>query len=80
MDTWVVARAELGAEFDRWLAAHDAEVARKALTDAADFISTPGVLWHGDDGVTVYADGAYGGNRMKLTDWLRARAKQIGEN
>lgn len=63
----------------RWLAAHDAEVARKALKDAADFISTPGVLWHGDDGVTVYADGAYGGNRMRLTDWLRTRAEQIGE-
>lgn len=60
------------------IAAHDAEVARKERERIAEFLSTPGVLWHGDDGVTVYADGAFGGNRMKITDWLRA--EQIGEN
>lgn len=30
---------EAGEDFDRWLAAHDAEVAAKALEDAADHVS-----------------------------------------
>lgn len=55
------------------LAAHDAEVARQQVEKIAGFLDVTGVLWHGDDGVTVYADGPYGGNRMKLTDWLRAQ-------
>lgn len=32
-------RIHAAAAFDRWLAVHDAEVARKALTDAADELS-----------------------------------------
>lgn len=32
MDTWAVSRAECGQDFDRWLAAHDAQV----LHDAAE--------------------------------------------
>ena len=35
IDTWVVARDDVGRDFDRWLAAHDREVAAQALRDFA---------------------------------------------
>jgi len=34
----LVIKAECGAQFDRWLDAHDREVAAKALEDAADHL------------------------------------------
>lgn len=39
IDTWVVARDSVGAEFDRWLAEHDAQVRAEALREAADIAS-----------------------------------------
>jgi hypothetical protein len=39
----------------------------EAFNKAANFLDTPGVLWHGDGGVTVKING----NHVKLTDWLR---------
>lgn len=71
MDTWVVARAELGADFDRWLAAHDAEVARKALTDAAETFMAR--LPDGTSNGRAY-------NSYTVAEMLRTRAEQIGEN
>lgn len=35
-DTWATSRDQCGREFDRWLAAHDREVAAKALREAAE--------------------------------------------
>lgn len=58
------ARAERLAEFDRWLAARDREVAAKALRDAADrFMPHPAL------GLARLADAA--------ADLLRAEADRI---
>ena len=72
------------AEFDRWLAAHDAEVAAKALEDAADqidkdFQSLPSWDESYRDG-TRTQEWETGGTRMIVDtlDWLRARAAAIG--
>jgi hypothetical protein len=54
-------------EFRETIIAHDARVVAEAFNKAANFLDTPGVLWHGDGGVTVKING----NHVKLTDWLR---------
>ena len=62
-------------EFDRWLAAHDAEVASKALRDAADAWQTGGWangLPKGADRVALILGMAQG-----ATTWLRARADDL---
>lgn len=52
-----------GEGFDRWLAAHDAEVRAKALEDAADaYEALP-------EGERTYFPGIHAG-------WLRARAER----
>jgi len=56
------------AEFDRWLAAHDAEVARKALTDAAETFMAR--LPDGTGNGRAY-------NSHTVAEMLRARAEQI---
>ena len=61
------AHEKFHAEFDRWLAAHDREVAAKALRDAAALVF---VGWSGgyvDEGVA----------RQQFEDWLYARADRI---
>lgn len=69
-----------GLEFDAWLAAHDREVAAKALRDAADVLDRPRVIWYGDGGVTVLEAGTdatlddYRAERPTVVEWLRARA------
>ena len=55
------------AEFDRWLAAHDREVAAKALTDAATLLEP-------FSGIGL----ANGANRTDVANWLRARAAALG--
>lgn len=75
---WVKARkpdgigvAEANAEFDRWRASHDAEVAAKALRDAADALDA----YQGDvpDDPRWTCDLGYYGE----AEWLRDRANQI---
>lgn len=47
-----------------------------ALREIADVLAKPQVLWHGDGGVTVWADYP-AGDAVKLTAWVRARADEI---
>lgn len=67
------------------LAAHDREVAAKALRDAADTLDRPRVIWYGDGGVTVLEAGAdatlddYRAERPTVVEWLRARADRLTE-
>lgn len=53
-----------------------AQAKAEALREAAEYLAKPGVVWHGDSGVSVDV-----GNkfllRPKLVDWLRARAATI---
>jgi phage terminase Nu1 subunit (DNA packaging protein) len=66
---WVVSRVRgdgipwdaAQAEFNRWLAAHDAEVAAKALREAARCIEA----------------GADSQNKWTIRNWLRDRAERI---
>lgn len=64
-------------DFDRWLAAHDAEVARKTLADAAEkwvhsaWADVPRIK---DQVQERLSTANYVG------DWLRDRAEQIGEH
>ena len=65
-----------GEEFDRILAAHDAEVAAKALLDAAD-------AWSQGQWANVPRISDQVRERLNTAnyvgDWLRERANQIGE-
>jgi hypothetical protein len=72
---WIVVVDTIGGHggesirrFDRWLAAHDEEVARKALTDAADAYKSGQLT------------GVFMGRDDYAREWLRARAEQIGEH
>ena len=60
-----------GAEFDRWLAAHDAQVAAKALRDAADALDalTPETI---PDDPRWTCDLGYHGE----AEWLRDYAER----
>ena len=55
-------RAWLGEAFDRWLAAHDREVAAKTLRDAA---------------AAADADDLFRDPLRLKSDWLRARADNL---
>lgn len=57
------------AEFDRWLAEHDAQVAAQALRDTADAVEVIDPAW----------DSALCIDRMyhPVPEWLRARADRI---
>ncbi len=52
---------------NRWLAAHDAEAARKALEDAADEFQIN--TW-----AELLSTGNTIGKAQRVTEWLRARA------
>ena len=57
------------AEFDRWLAAHDAEVAANALRDAADVMDHRSLNTWGD---------YYGASLVEaIVDNMRVRAERI---
>ena len=65
-------------EFDRWLAAHDAEVRAQALREAADELDLPGSTATG-----YYAseqDSGYRDAERDAKQWLRARAEQTKED
>ena len=76
------ARAEEVVEFDRWLAAHDAEVAAQALSEAADRIHVSLQQAHKRAGRALdpifsqYDQGLWGGYK-NAENWLRARANRI---
>ena len=76
------ARAEEVVEFDRWLAAHDAEVAAQALSEAADRIHVSLQQAHKRAGRTLdpmfsqYDQGLWRGYK-NAENWLRARANRI---
>lgn len=73
-------RAELGADFDRWLKQVKAEAKAEALTEAAD-AAEAGIY------ADMYADGTWPirrtflnvghKSRVRVTSWLRNRARQI---
>jgi hypothetical protein len=69
-------RLHAASAFDRWLTAHDAEIERKALQDAAEawvhsaWSDVPRIK---DQVQERLSTANYVG------DWLRARAEQIGE-
>lgn len=57
------------AEFNRWMAAHDADVTRKALESAADempWVDAAGAIW--DEKTNEY---------IEVPDWLRNRAAGV---
>jgi hypothetical protein len=58
---------EAGAEFDRWLAAHDAEVLRATANDLADWLGSSDLMADeiSDHGIDV------------ILRWLRERAGQV---
>lgn len=60
-----------GAEFDRWLAEHDAQV----LRDAADEWQVDG--WADDLPTGMSRPGLILGMAQRATNWLRARADRI---
>lgn len=70
-----------GPEFDRWLATHDAEVAARALEEAADAFERKAA----DPALTAMADkyaGYYAGVRSGMqatTKTLRAEAARLRE-
>lgn len=78
-----LSRKEYEAEFDRWLAERDAEVAAKALTDAADEFES-GTVEH--DHIKYASDAPLGWSDESVVDavmssgptmdWLRARAAE----
>ena len=71
-------RLHAGAAFDRWLAAHDTQVAAKALREAADELDLPGSTATG-----YYAseqDSGYRDAERDAKQWLRARAEQAKED
>lgn len=75
------ALAEAHAEFDRWLAAHDAEVAAQALREAAEKLW--GDLARTADGPLLphasrYDRGLWNGF-TNAQDWLHDRADQIAK-
>ena len=65
----------------RWLAAHDREVAAKALEDAAAVLDQPYTLWwEATVGVKVREHGYDDISRgVELIEWFRARAACIRE-
>ena len=76
------ARAEEVVEFDRWLKAHDAEVAAQALREAADKIHVSLQQAHKRDGrpldpmFSLHDQGLWDGYK-NAENWLRARANRI---
>lgn len=55
------------ADFDRWLAAHDAEVKAQALKDAADAVDSEGHHWSGASAHAFF----------RFADKLRERADDL---
>ena len=70
-------------EFNRWLAAHDAEVRAQALNEAADKIHVSLQRAHKRDGRPLdpmfhqHDQGLWEGYK-NAENWLRARAEHIG--
>lgn len=72
------ARAEEVVEFDRWLRAHDAQVAAQALREAADEAER-----HADEGCPSCSNNpvsACSGANKLTAAWLRSRAEQTKED
>jgi hypothetical protein len=69
--------AEYGEQFDRWLAAHDREVAAKALEDAAENIEIRLTVAVSADGrpIKVLKEGT----TETAREWMRNRAAEIRE-
>lgn len=68
------------AEFDRWLAKHDREVAARALEDAAGAfdLDVASARFIASDGVPSVGINTNDEARKLVTDWLRARAREAG--
>ena len=72
------ARAEEVVEFDRWLRAHDAQVAAQALREAADEAER-----HANEGRPSCSNNpvsACSGANNLTAAWLRSRAEQTKED
>lgn len=83
METYSGPDGRRGLAFDRWLAKRDAEVAAKALTDAADEFESGTVehdhIKYASDAPLGWTDESVHGavmNSAPVMDWLRARAAE----
>jgi len=56
------------------LAARDAAIKAEALEEAATRLDRQGVVWHGDDGVTIREEETVVARGLPLTSWLRSLA------
>lgn len=83
--TWVVKDLEdtqyddMAAAILPLLAAVVAEARTEALSEVAEILSKPGVIWHGDGGVTVRTDPTWREPDVPLVDWIRQRVAAIRE-
>ena len=78
VDEKPAARDEAVVSFDRWLAAHDAEVAANAVEDAATEANLAWVAYRPDGWGSNDSDNEALSAFLWALKWLRARAAAIG--
>jgi len=76
---WVTDVGPVVDELAEVVAAVVAEARTEALNEVAEILSKPGVIWHGDDGVTVRTDPTWREPDVPLVDWIRQRVAAIRE-